>query len=209
MSEADKSYWLLSQTSGIEETRNEKWQRNLPVLVGFQWLRAGWRDLATRPGPSLAYGLGIFIVSAVFVWLLVAFGLDYILFPALASFMIVAPILGIGLYAKSRDIEENEPVTLRRMLFVRPLAGAQVFFAGLLLCLLMLLWMRAAVLLSALFFGVRPFPGLDDLVGVLFTTQIGWACSQSARSLADCSRPSPSRSVLSRCRCCSTSEQMR
>ena len=61
------------------------------------------------------------------------------------------------------------------MLLVRPRAGAQVFFTGLLLCLLMLLWMRAAVLLYALFFGVRPFPGLDDIVGMLLTTPIGWA----------------------------------
>ena len=32
------------------------------------------------------------------MWTLVAFGLDYILFPALAGFMIVAPFLAIGLY---------------------------------------------------------------------------------------------------------------
>ena len=60
------------------------------------------------------------------------------------------------------------------MLLVRPRAGAQVFFTGLLLCLLMLLWTRAAVLLWALFFGVTPFPGLDHLIGVLFGTAYGW-----------------------------------
>jgi uncharacterized membrane protein len=58
---------------------------------------------------------------------------------------------------------------------VRPRAGAQIFFTGLLLCLLMLLWNRAAVLIYALFFGVRPFPGLDGVVGVLLTTPVGWA----------------------------------
>ncbi len=175
MSEADKPYWLLSETSGIEETRDAKWQRNLPVLVGFDWLRAGWRDLTIKPGLSLAYGLGIFLVSAIFIWVLGTFGHDYILFPALAGFLIVAPLLAIGLYEKSRAIEENEPITLWRMIFAKPRAGAQVFFAGVLLCLLVLLWMRAAVILYALFFGVRPFPGLDHLVGVLFTTLIGWA----------------------------------
>lgn len=60
------------------------------------------------------------------------------------------------------------------MLLVRPRAGAQVFFAGLLLCLLMLLWTRAAVLLYALFFGVTPFPGLDHILGMLFGTAYGW-----------------------------------
>lgn len=175
MSEVDKRHSLLGETSGIEETRNARWQRDLPVSAGLQWLRAGWRDLAVQPGPSLAYGLGIFLVSAVFVWLLAYLGRDYILFPALAGFMIVAPILAIGLYQKSRALEDGDATSLRRMLLVRPRAGAQVYFAGLMLCLLMLLWMRAAVIVYALFFGVRPFPGLDHVVGLLVGEPMGWA----------------------------------
>jgi uncharacterized membrane protein len=61
------------------------------------------------------------------------------------------------------------------MVAVRPSAGAQVFFTGLLLCMLMMLWIRAAVLIYALFFGVQPFPGLDGVVHVLLTTYAGWA----------------------------------
>ena len=58
---------------------------------------------------------------------------------------------------------------------VKPRAGAQIFFTGLLLCLLMVLWMRAAVLIYALFFGIRPFPGLDHIVYSIFTTPVGLA----------------------------------
>ena len=82
--------------------------------------------------------------------------------------------LPIGLYEKSRAIEEGRDIGLGAMLLVRPRAGAQIFFTGLLLCLLMLLWTRAAVLLWALFFGVTPFPGLDRLIGVLFGTAYRW-----------------------------------
>ncbi len=175
MSDADKSHWLLAETSGVEETRNERWQRHLSPGAAGRWLRLGWRDLANQPGQSLAYGLGIFLVSVVLVWLLVLLGRDYIIFPTLSGFMIVAPALAVGLYEKSRAIEAGEQVTLRRMLLARPKAGPQIFFAGLLLCLLMLLWMRAAVLVYALFFGVRPFPGLDHIVAMLLTEPIGWA----------------------------------
>jgi uncharacterized membrane protein len=35
--------------------------------------------------------------------------------------------------------------------------------------------MRAAVIIYALFFGLRPFPGLDHIAPMLFTTQVGWA----------------------------------
>lgn len=175
MSDANKPYGLLNQLSGIEETRNPERQRHLPASTAFAWLAAGWRDLMVAPGLSLAYGLSVFIVSIVSVWTMFALGWDYILFPALAGFMIVAPAVAVGLYAKSRAIEEGEVPTLGGMLRVKPSAGAQIFFTGVLLCLLMLLWMRAAVLLYALFFGVRPFPGLDHVVGMLFTTPIGLA----------------------------------
>jgi uncharacterized membrane protein len=61
------------------------------------------------------------------------------------------------------------------MIFVRPESGGQILFVGVLLCGLMLLWMRAAVIIYALFFGVRPFPGLDHVAGMLFTTATGWS----------------------------------
>jgi uncharacterized membrane protein len=174
MGETDKSYWLLSETSGIGETRDPRLDRGLPLFEGFRWLSAGWRDFWTRPASSLTYGVGVFVLSVTFVWTLVRFGLDYILFPALAGFMIVAPFLAIGLYEKSRAIEKGGTVGLDSMILARPRAGAQVFFTGLLLCLLMVLWVRAAVLLWALFFGVRPFPGLDHVIGVLLSTPYGW-----------------------------------
>ena len=39
----------------------------------------------------------------------------------------------------------------------------------------MLMWLRAAVIIYALFFGLRPFPGLDHIAPMLFTTPTGWA----------------------------------
>lgn len=174
MGESDQSYWLFNETSSIWETRDPKLVRNLPLSAGLGWLSAGWRDLWTRPGTSLSYGLGVFLLSVAFVWTLFAFGRDYILFPALAGFMIVAPFLALGLYEKSRLLDEGRDVSVSAMLLARPRAGAQVFFTGLLLCLLVLLWMRAAVLIYALFFGVTAFPGLDGLLGLLVGTPYGW-----------------------------------
>lgn len=175
MGDAHNSYGLLSETSGIDETRDPRWQRHLPLGVSIRWLCAGWNDFSTRPAQSLAYGFGVFLVSSALVWLVALSGRDYILFPALAGFMIVAPILAIGLYEKSRAIGEGRRTTLFSILLVEPRAGAQVYFTGLLLCLLMLLWMRSAVLIYALFFGVRPFPGLDQIMQLLVTEPMGWA----------------------------------
>jgi len=155
--------------------REQTWKRNVPTAAAFGWLSAGWRDFTIYPAASISYGVLVFLVSIVTVVGLFALHRDYILFPAFAGFMVVGPVIGIGLYEKSRRIEEGKPVNLWQMIFVKPESGGQILFAGVLLFLLTLLWMRAAVILYALFFGLRPFPGLDHIVPMLFTTQIGWA----------------------------------
>lgn len=175
MSGTRKLQRWVGEVSGIEETWNPKWQRHLPAQAPFEWLAKGWRDLISFPMLSLSYGITVFVVSFLIIWLLFATGRDYFLFPAVAGFMIIAPLLATGLYLKSSRLERSEPVSLGSMLRVRPVAGAQVFFTGLLLCMLMLLWMRAAVLIYALFFGVRPFPGLGHVTQLLLTTPTGWA----------------------------------
>jgi uncharacterized membrane protein len=155
--------------------REKTWKRNYAPGTAFQWLSAGWRDLLVEPAASLIYGVIVFLISAGMVGGLFAFGWDYILFPAFAGFMVVGPIVAIGLYEKSRQIAAGEPVSLGRMIFVRPASGGQILFTGVLLCLLMLLWMRAAVIIYALFFGLRPFPGLEHIAPMLFTTPVGAA----------------------------------
>lgn len=174
MSETEKSYWLLSETSGIGETRDPTLQRALPVWAGLQWLTLGWQDFWQAPLTSIIYGAAVFFLSIAFVWTLFEFGRDYILFPSLAGFLILAPFLAIGLYAKSRAIGAGKTIGIGTMIKTRPRAGGQVFFAGLLLCMLMLLWTRAAVIIWALFFGVVAFPGLDNVIGVLTGSAYGW-----------------------------------
>jgi uncharacterized membrane protein len=175
MATRERSTRVVSEVSDIEETRNDQWKRHLPMDAPLTWLRRGWRDIWIRPLASLFYGLMVFLASLIFIVYMFRSGRDYFLFPALAGFLIVGPLVAAGLYLKSRDIDNGKGPTLRSMLAVRPLAGTQVFFTGMLLTMLMLLWMRAAVLVYALFFGVRPFPGLDHVTGMLFTTPVGWA----------------------------------
>ena len=143
--------------------------RQLDYMAAFGWLKSGLKDMMIYPALSLAYGIVVFFVSVLVVFSLFTLSLDYILFPALAGFMVVGPALAIGLYEKSRRISRGEKVSLLNMMLVRPQSGAQILFIGVMLCLLMLLWMRSAVLLYALFFGLLPFPGLDHILPVLAT----------------------------------------
>lgn len=172
---AAREHGVVSEVSDIEETRNADLKRHLPSAAALRWLRMGWRDLWTDPLPSLLYGACVVVASWLFIVYMFESGRDYFLFPALAGFLIIGPLVASGLYLKSRVIESGRRATLRSMLAVRPMAGAQVFFTGMMLTMLMLLWMRAAVLVYALFFGVMPFPGIDHVTHMLVATPTGWA----------------------------------
>ena len=54
MNETDKSYWLLSETSGIGETRDPALQRGLPVLAGLRWLARGGKGFCAGPSGGTA-----------------------------------------------------------------------------------------------------------------------------------------------------------
>jgi len=165
---------IIPSVSPPLPTKN-RWARRLTSADPFTWLKLGYRDFVTQPAMSVVYGLLIFLVSIALVGTLVASGRDYILFPAFAGFMVVGPILAVGLYEKSRHIEEGLPLRWADIFFVRPRSGGQILFTGVLLCLLMMVWMRAAVIIYALFFGLVPFPGLNHITKMLFNTYVGWA----------------------------------
>ena len=147
--------------------------RNLPAAAPLGWLAAGWRDLWTNPVPSLAYGLGVTLVSWGVIYAMFAIDWAQVLFPALAGFLVVGPLLATGLYEKSRRLAAGERIGIGAMLL--PKGGMHLFFVGAVLMTLMLVWVRAAVLLYALFFGWRPFPGFDQVTTMLFTTPPGIA----------------------------------
>lgn len=148
--------------------------RNLPADAAVGWLAAGWRDLKAQPGPSVAYGVFLTLFSYGVLLLLYATGLLYLALPAISGFLIVGPFLAIGLYEKSRRRAEGKETPLGMLMAFRPASGAQLAYAGLLLCLLILFWLRAADLLYALFFGLTPFPGAADAFTNVLSTFRGW-----------------------------------
>lgn len=83
MGEADRSCWLLSETSGIGETRDPRLQRHLPVLVFDGLLLAGViSGFARRPA---SYTASVCSCSRSPSSGRSSFGRDYILFPSLTG----------------------------------------------------------------------------------------------------------------------------
>ena len=136
-----------------------------------RWLSQGWADFKRRPFFGISYGLAFMIISYLTIGGLFATGLEWMLGPALAGAMLVGPILATGLYRESRRqtaLAEGADAPERRKLNF-----SQVALIGAVLMTMLLIWIRSAVLIYALFFGLTPFPGIWETITILLLTPTG------------------------------------
>ncbi len=129
--------------------------------IGFDqpwnWLAAGWRDLLRSPSVSLAYGALYAIAGCLLTYGMVALGAWYVILPLAASFMLLGPLLGVGLYEASRRHAAGEPVSLRVALNAWRRNRQPIFMLGVILMLAVLLWIYIAMFLFAIFYGSGGF----------------------------------------------------
>ncbi len=149
--------------------------RQLELDRPWAWLAAGWQDLWRAPGVSLAYGAIFTLVSFGITGGVLLAGIEYLLLPLVAGFMLVGPMLAVGLYETSRRLENGLPVSLGAALFVATRSPMRLGFLGIVLMALLLVWMRAATLLLALFLGTTQFPPLAEAIPTLLLTFQGVA----------------------------------
>lgn len=154
--------------------RVKDFERGLPAGAAMDWLKAGARDTFASPASSLAYGFAVFLVSIAFVAALFEFGFSYILFPAIAGFMVLGPMVAVGLYGKSRLLARGAgQVSLTEMIRIKPRSPVPLLLVGVVLMLVMTFWLRFAIVLYALFFGLAPFEGVDQTIDTLLFTDTG------------------------------------
>ena len=139
----------------------------------FDWIAAGWRDLLAAPTVTLAYGLLFFATSWVIVGVLVFVGAQGVLLPAIAGWLLVGPLLAIGLYHPAQRLAVGKRVSLVAAVHIKASSLQQLGFAGALLMVLLMLWIRAAAIIYALFFGLGSFPGSTEFLSSLFLTWNG------------------------------------
>lgn len=149
--------------------------RQLELDRPWSWLAAGWQDLWEAPGVSLTYGAIFTIVSFAITAGVLLGGLEYLLLPLAAGFMLVGPMLAVGLYETSRRLETGLPVSLGAALFVATRSPMRLGFLGIALMAILLVWMRAATLLFALFLGTTHLPPMAEIVPTLLFTSNGLA----------------------------------
>jgi uncharacterized membrane protein len=137
----------------------------------FLWLAQGWRDFRAAGLVSVAHGLIFVAAGFVLTYGLTAAGLTYLIAPLIAGFMLVGPALTVGFYAVSRDLEEGRPPTTAAALAAWRANPAPLLGLGLMLTIFLVVWLRFAAMVFAIFF---PFVSLDAaalLNAALFTPE--------------------------------------
>jgi uncharacterized membrane protein len=132
----------------------------LPLAAPFEWLRLGWRDLRRKPEISLFFGAG-FALMGLTVLLVFRHAPIYTL-ALCAGFLLLGPLLCLGLYEVSRRLERGEPVTLPDAMSAWMDNLAQIAIFGAVLLILEMLWGRAALVVFAV-----SFDGMPDFAGSL------------------------------------------
>ena len=145
-----------------------------PITRPLQWLRRGIHDTFTQPAMSLLYGLAVVLGSWSIIIGVLAFDLAHFLLPCLAGLVVIGPALATGLYQKSELLMKGHKPGWKQVFLIKPGASGQIFFIGIILLMLTVLWLRTAFLLYALFFGLLPFGGWIGTLELVLTTPLGW-----------------------------------
>lgn len=138
-----------------------------------RWLAQGWSDFKRTPVISLIYGGAFVIISLALTFGLRAVGLDSLILPLCLGFIIMAPILVVGLYDVSHRLERGQPVHVGNIFEAFGDSLGQLSAMGIVLLICYWVWVWSALILFMGFFNQSP-PPLDAFFeDVVFTMNGG------------------------------------
>jgi uncharacterized membrane protein len=125
------------------------------------WIRRGWRDMWAAPRQSLAYGGIVVVLSLALALVTVELGGYFELLSLVSGFVLIAPVLAVGTYAISLQIERGETPSLRRCLREEQRSFGNLMVFALMLMVVFLVWARAASAVH-IFFPIAESPAWTD-----------------------------------------------
>ena len=167
--------------------------RSLAPGAPLRWLRAGWGDLCAAPRQSLTYGTIVVLSSLALAGVAVELGGYWELLSLVSGFILVAPVLAVGTYAISSQLERGETPSLRRCLREEQRAFGNLMVFALMLMVVFLVWARAGSAIHVFFpVGEQPgwreyltFFGIGSAVGSIFALIVFAAAAFSLPMLVD------------------------
>lgn len=168
--------------------------RALAMFAPVEWLRLGWADFKAAPRQSLTYGVVVVLASAALTWVTLRFGGYWELLALVTGFILIAPLIAVGTYSISEQLERGLQPSLRRCFVEERRAFGNLMVFALMLMVVFLVWWRAASAIH-IFFPVDmadpgwreyvQFFGIGSLVGSIFALIVFAAAAFSLPMLVD------------------------
>lgn len=150
----------------------------VPLNAPLKWIQLGMKDMQTAPAVSLTYGFALTVLSLVLAYAFYSFGTLGLYLGMATGFLLIGPVLAIGLYSFSCQIEQGRrPVMGYCMKEGKGHIKDMMIFSFILL-VVFLLWARAATAIHIFFpqkaeyelVDLALFLGIGTVVGAVFST---------------------------------------
>jgi uncharacterized membrane protein len=172
---------MTDAQQGMQENMQEPGASTMPAIRKINAqdivdaLAKGLRDFQAYPAYGLFFG-GIYAFGGL-ATAIIAFwwGLNYLIYPMAAGFVLIGPFVAVGLYEVSRRRERGEPITWPVILgAVFSQSGKEISWMAFVTLFIFMIWMYQVRLLIALFFGLHGLPA-GSFPAILFTSPEGLA----------------------------------
>jgi len=159
----------------------------------FHWLKLGLEDIKRAPRQSLSYGLSMVVISYLISAIALEFGNFYSLLTLLSGFIFIGPVIAIGLYSISCQLQLGQRPKLGYCLREGQQHIGNTLLFAMIMLVVFLLWARAASMIHV-FFPMHTNPSLQELalflsigtsVGAIFSAIIFCASAFSLPMIMD------------------------
>ncbi len=167
--------------------------RILPINAPIGWVIQGAEDMKKAPLVSLSYGLAMTLLSTLIAYCSWKFGTLGLYLAMASGFLLVGPVLAIGLYSFSCQIEQDRKPVLGYCMYEGGSHIKDMLIFSFILLIIFLVWARAATAIHIFFpdnadytvIDLVLFLGIGTAIGAVFSTVVFTASAFSLPMIMD------------------------
>ncbi len=167
--------------------------RKLPISAPLGWIHQGAEDMKQAPVVSLTYGLAMTLLSMAIAYSAWKFGALGLYMGMASGFLLIGPVLAIGLYSFSCQLEQGRKPIIGYCVREGGSHIKDILIFSFILLIVFMIWARAATAVHIFFpenaeYSVGDlalFLGIGTAIGAIFSTVVFTASAFSLPMIMD------------------------
>jgi uncharacterized membrane protein len=167
--------------------------RKLSVSAPLGWIHQGAEDMKRAPAVSLTYGLAMTLLSVLIAYSAWKFGAMGLYMGMASGFLLIGPVLAIGLYSFSCQLEQGRKPIIGYCVREGGSHIKDILIFSFILLIVFMIWARAATAVHIFFpenaeYSVGDlalFLGIGTAIGAIFSTVVFTASAFSLPMIMD------------------------